>query len=130
MRLVSVHHEMDLADFKDICKFLTEHVDEVIHDVHKLDKLILDDGETMLNCPPAPEAKDSHGNELIRTLSEKQTSFGITVKREVKVHVLGPDPTDASKTRIEIREDMVKGGDDGKPVFTEHRETISIARKA
>ncbi|CAB9502863.1 expressed unknown protein [Seminavis robusta] len=130
MKLVNVHHEMDLADFEEIVKFLKENIDGVIHDVHKMDKLILDDGETMLNCPPAPEAKDSHGNELIRTLSEKQTSLGIAVKREVKVHVLGPDPDDATKTRIEIREDMVKGGEDGKPVFTEHRETISIARNA
>ena len=85
--------------------------------------------QTMLNCPPAPESSDSHGNELIRTLSEKQTSLGIALKREIKVHVLGPDPDDATKTRIEIREDMVHGGDDGKPAYSEHRETISIVRK-
>ena len=83
----------------------------------------------MLNCPPAPESNDSHGSELIRTLSEKQNSQGITLKREVKVHVVGPDPDDASKQRVEIREDMVKAGADGKPAYTEHRRTISIARK-
>jgi hypothetical protein len=83
----------------------------------------------MLNCPPAPDSADSHGNELIRTLSEKQTSLGIAVKREIKVHVLGPDPEDATKTKIEIREDMVQGGPDGQPAYTEHRQTISILRK-
>lgn len=83
----------------------------------------------MLNCPPAPESNDSHGNELIRTLSEKNTSQGILLKREVKVHSLGPDPDDASKTKVEIREDMVRAGDDGKPKYTEHVRTASIARK-
>lgn len=83
----------------------------------------------MLNCPPAPESKDSHGNELIRTLSEKQDGQGITLKREVKVHVLGLDPNDASKQQVEIREDMVRPGADGKPAYTEHRRTISVARK-
>ena len=128
MKLVNVHHEMNLADFDEIVKFLVDHMDSVINDVHKLDKLILDDGETMLNCPPAPESKDSHGNELIRTLSEKQTSHGIALKREIKVHSLGPDPEDANKTKVEIREDMVKA-DNGKPAYTEHKKVVSIARK-
>ena len=79
----------------------------------------------MLNCPPAPESSDNHGGELIRTLSEKQTDQGITLKREIKVHVIGPDPDDASKTKVEIREDMVAPG--GK--FTEHSTTVSITRK-
>lgn len=128
MKLVNVHHDMDLAGFDEVVKFLVDNLDAVINDVHKLDKLILDDGETMLNCPPAPENKDSHGNELIRTLSEKQNSQGISVKRELKVHSLGPDPEDASKTKVEIREDMVKA-ENGKPAFTEHKKIVSIVRK-
>jgi hypothetical protein len=128
MKLVNVHHEMDLADFDEIVKFLVDNMDAIINDVHKLDKLFLDDGETMLNCPPAPESNDTHGNELIRTLSEKQTSDGIALKREIKVHSLGPDPEDATKTRVEIREDMVKAND-GSPAYTEHKRVVSIVRK-
>ena len=45
MKLVNVHHEMDWADFDEVVKFLVENMDGVISDVHKLDKLILDDGE-------------------------------------------------------------------------------------
>ena len=48
MKLVSVHHEMDNNDFEDVVKFLEEHLDEIINDVHKLDKLYLDDGEVCL----------------------------------------------------------------------------------
>ena len=94
-----------------------------------VDAVFLLPKQTMLNCPPAPDSADSHGNELIRTLSEKQTEQGIAIKREVKVHVVGPDPDDASKTMVEIREDMVKPGDDGKAAFTEHRKTVSLVRK-
>jgi hypothetical protein len=45
MKLVNVHHEMDLADFDQVVEFLKEHLDEIIHDVHKMDKLFFDDGE-------------------------------------------------------------------------------------
>jgi len=80
----------------------------------------------MLNCPPAPEDNDTHGNELIRTLSEKQTAQGIALKREIKVHVVGPDPDDANRKKIEIREDMVAPGPDGEAKYTEHVRTLSI----
>jgi len=45
MKLVNVHHEMDNVDFEEIVKFLEENLDNVITEVHKLDKLCLDDGE-------------------------------------------------------------------------------------
>ena len=45
MKLVNVHHEMDNVDFDQVVKFLEENLDAVITDVHKLDKLMLDDGE-------------------------------------------------------------------------------------
>jgi len=48
MKLVSIHHEMNLTDFDDVVKFLEAHLDEIISDVHKLDKLYLDDGEVSL----------------------------------------------------------------------------------
>ena len=44
MDLVNIHHAMDWSDFDDIVKFLENHMDDVINDVHKLDKLCLDDG--------------------------------------------------------------------------------------
>ena len=45
MKLVNIHHEMNVADFQEIVAFLKEHLDEIIHDVHKEDKLFFDDGE-------------------------------------------------------------------------------------
>ena len=45
MKLVNVHHEMDTVDFDQVVKFLEENLDNVINDVHKMDKLMLDDGE-------------------------------------------------------------------------------------
>ena len=45
MKLVNVHHEMDSVDFDQIVKFLEENLDNIISDVHKFDKLMLDDGE-------------------------------------------------------------------------------------
>lgn len=44
MSLCNIHHAMDWSSFDDIVKFLEEHLDDVINDVHKLDKLVLDDG--------------------------------------------------------------------------------------
>ena len=44
MDLVNIHHAMTLPDFDEIVQFLVEHLDEIINDVHKLDKLYLDDG--------------------------------------------------------------------------------------
>jgi hypothetical protein len=128
MELVNINHEMDWRDFDDVVEFLEKNLDAVIKEVHGFDKLIIDDGKVMLNVPPSPEAGDSHGGELLRTLSEKQGSGGITLKREFKVHLLGPDPDDATKRRIEIREDVVRAPDEAgqPPIYAEHSVVITI----
>ena len=119
MTLVDVDH---LSDFEDVVTFLSEHLDAVIAEVHGLDKLLLDNGKTQLNCPPAAEKGDSHGAELIRTLSEQEGPDGVTLKREFKVHDLGV--VDGQLHSIEIREDIV-GGADG---YKENVRVIRIAR--
>jgi hypothetical protein len=82
-----------------------------------------------LNCPPAPESNDSHGNELIRTLSERQTEHGITIKREIKVHSLGPDPEKAGFTKVEVREDSFRPGPDGVAKYHENKAVVAVQRK-
>lgn len=108
---------------KQVVDFLKDHTDDIIKEVHAFDKLLLDNGKTQLNAPPAPEATDSHGGELLRTLSEKQGPQGLTFKREFKIHALGPDPDAPGMTRIEVREDMV--GQDG---YKENKTVVSIKR--
>ena len=130
MDLVNVHHDhMDWSDFDDVVKFLEAHLDGIISEVHGLDKLLIDDGRVQLNCPPAPESGDSHGHLLLRTLSEKtDASGGVAVKREFKVHLVGPDPDDSTRRLVEIREDVVKAPDQpgGAPVLTENAVTVAI----
>lgn len=91
--------------------------------VHGFDKLLIDNGKTQLNCPPAPEPGDSHGGLLIRTVSEMEGANGITLQREFKVHDLGKDPDNAALHKIEIREDIMK-----PPDMSENVTTVSIAR--
>jgi hypothetical protein len=128
MELANIHHEMDWSDFDDVVKFLEANLDAVIAEVHGLDKLLIDDGKVQLNCPPPPEAGDSHGHLLLRTLSEKVGDGGITLKREFKVHSAGPDPDDANRRMVEIREDVVKAPDTAgePPVQKENVVTVSI----
>jgi hypothetical protein len=130
MSLTNINHDMDWCDFDDVVKFLEDNMDNVIKEVHGLDKLLIDDGKTQLNCPPQPESTDSHGNLLIRTISEKDGAFGITMKREFKVHDLGVDPDEPDNHMIEIREDIVKApAEAGPPLFSENVVTVSICRK-
>ena len=69
MELVDVDH---MSDFKQVTEFLKSNLDKIIAEVHGFDKLLIDNGKTQLNCPPAPEPGDTHGSLLIRTLSEKE----------------------------------------------------------
>jgi hypothetical protein len=130
MDLVNIHHEMDWSDFDEVVKFLEGNLDRVIAEVHGFHKLLVDDGKTQLNCPPAPEAGDSHGSLLLRTLSEKEGAHGVTLKREFKVHDCGADPNQPDHHLVEIREDIVQAPTEaGKPpVMTEHAVTVSINR--
>jgi hypothetical protein len=130
MSLTNINHEMDWCDFDDVVKFLEENIDSVINEVHGFDKLLLDDGMTQLNCPPKSESSDSHGYLLLRTISEKDGQYGITMKREFKVHDLGVDPDNLDNHQIEIREDIVKApAEAGPPVYSENVVTVSICRK-
>jgi hypothetical protein len=132
MELVNINHEMDWSDFNDVVKFLEENLDKVIQEVHGFDKLLVDDGKTQLNCPPAPEPGDSHGSLLLKTLSEKLGhGSGILLKREFKVYDHGVDPEDNTKHKVHIREDIVKAPEEGQgtsPVMTENKVTVSIVR--
>lgn len=130
MSLVNINHDLDWCDFDEVVKFLEENLDNVINEVHGLDKLLLDDGKTQLNCPPKPEAADSHGNLLMKTISEKAGAHGITLKREFKVHDMGVDPDESDNHLVEIREDIVKAPvEAGPPIFSENLVTVSICRK-
>jgi hypothetical protein len=132
MELVNINHEMDWSDFNHVVKFLEVNLDKVIKEVHGFDKLLIDDGKTQLNCPPAPEPGDSHGSLLLRTLIEKEGFNGILLKREFKVYDHGVDPEDEEKHKVQIREDIVKAPEKaGKPpVMTENKVTVSIYRSA
>jgi hypothetical protein len=125
MKLVDVDHQ---NDFNDVVEFLKSNLDKIISEVHGFDKLLIDNGKTQMNCPPAPEGGDSHGGLLIKTLSEAEGAFGITLKREFKIHDLGKDEGDAHK--IEIREDVVQApSEEGQqPVLSENRIVVSISR--
>ncbi|EEC43120.1 predicted protein [Phaeodactylum tricornutum CCAP 1055/1] len=128
MELVNIDHEMDWSDFDEVVKFLEENLYKVIAEVHGFDKLLVDDGKTQLNCPPAAESGDSHGNLLLRTLSEKETSSGLTLKREFKVHDCGVDPDNEDNHKVEIREDVVKAPTESgqPPAMSENVVTVSI----
>lgn len=132
MEMTNINHEMDWTDFDNVVKFLEVNLDKVITEVHSFDKLLIDDGKTQLNCPPAPEPGDSHGSLLLKTLSEKLGPSGILLKREFKVYDHGVDPADEKKHKVQIREDIVKAPEAGtggtSPVMTENEVTVSIYR--
>jgi len=127
MELVNIDHEMDWSDFNHVVKFLEVNLDAVIKEVHGMDKLLIDDGKTQVNCPP-PTEPNAHGSLLMRTLSEKEGTDGVLAKREFKVHYLGVDPEDPEKRKIEIRENIFKAPDsaDKPPIMTENVVTVSI----
>jgi hypothetical protein len=126
MQLVDVDHQ---NDFDVVVEYLSANLDNIINEVHGFDKLLIDNGKTQLNCPPAPESGDSHGGLLIRTLSEAEGAFGITLKREFKVHDLGVEEG-TNKHQIEIREDVVKAPENvgEAPIMSENVKVIAIAR--
>jgi len=129
MHLVDVEKE-HLNDFKDVVAFLEKHLDDIINEVHGFNKLLIDDGKTQLNAPPPPEAGDSHGSLLLRTLSEKDGAGGISLKREFKVHDAGVDPDNSAMHKVEIREDTVTAPTEigQPPVYKENVVTVSIDR--
>jgi hypothetical protein len=127
MELVDVEH---LSDFQQVVDYLKVNLDKIIQEVHGFDKLLLDNEKTQLNCPPAPEPGDSHGALLIRTLSEAEGPFGITLKREFKVHDCGVDADQEGYHKVEIREDIVKAPEEEgqQPIMSENVIVVSIQR--
>jgi hypothetical protein len=127
MELVDVDH---MSDFNQVVEYISLNLDRIIREVHGFDKLLIDNVKTQLNCPPAPEAGDSHGALLVRTLSEKEGSFGITLKREFKVHDCGVDAENPGKHKVEIREDVVMApaAQGQVPIMTENVLVVSISR--
>ena len=136
MKLVNIHHELDWRDFDVVVQFLEKNLDNVITEVHSFGKLLIDDGETQLNCPPAPEPGDSHGSLLLRTLSERNgPDGGILARREFKVHDCGINSNYAATENgshhwVEIREDIMKAPSepDQPPFLSEKTATVSIRR--
>mmetsp|Transcript_102513 Transcript_102513/g.287332 ORF Transcript_102513/g.287332 Transcript_102513/m.287332 type:complete len:144 (+) Transcript_102513:143-574(+) len=127
MKLVDVEH---MSDFDEVVAYLSTNLDKIISEVHGFDKLLIDNEKTQLNCPPAPEAGDSHGSLLIRSLSEVAGPAGLTLKREFKVHDLGVDAENPGKHKVEIREDVVKAPTEegGGPSYVENVRVVSIIR--
>lgn len=127
MKLVDVEH---MSDFDEVVAYLSTNLDKIINEVHGFDKLLVDNQKTQLNCPPAPEAGDSHGALLIRSLSEVEGPGGLTLKREFKVHDLGVDTEHAGQHKVEIREDIVKAPTEAGagPVYSENVRIVSITR--
>eukprot|EP00980_Cylindrotheca_fusiformis_P015620 scaffold4481_cov121-Cylindrotheca_fusiformis.AAC.16 len=127
MELVDVEH---MSDFQQVVDYLKLNLDKIISEVHGFDKLLIDNGKTSLNCPPAPEKGDTHGSLLIRSLSEKESSQGLMLKREFKVHDCGVDEENAGMHKVEIREDVIQAPEPGKttPVMVENVVVVSINR--
>eukprot|EP00903_Cladosiphon_okamuranus_P008491 g8158.t1 len=106
MTLVDCDH---LNDFDAVCNYVSTHAMEVVREVHGVGtarhqgRLTIDNHRVLLNCPPAPEDGDSHGHILIKTISERSSELGISMKREFRV-------CDEQDT-IHVREDMSQGGD-------------------
>jgi hypothetical protein len=146
MKLVNIHDTNSATaattttDFATITNYIEKHLYDIIHEIHHTyDKLLIDNGQVQINCPPLNvEPTDHPGSSstlLLRTLSEQETAdhTGIVAKREIKVYDCGPDATEPNKFRtILIREDIVESShnvDDTHPVLTEQSVTVRIPYK-
>ena len=135
MTLVNIHNDT-WTDFTTITNYIQKHLYEIVHEIHDTyDKLLIDNGQVQINCPPIPEPVDSDASSstlLLRTLSEKEADgVGIIVRREIKVYDCGPDGDDHRS--ILIREDTVQvpldTTTDPHPNFNEQSVTIRVPKK-
>mmetsp|Transcript_17126 Transcript_17126/g.25345 ORF Transcript_17126/g.25345 Transcript_17126/m.25345 type:complete len:164 (+) Transcript_17126:114-605(+) len=131
-QLMQLCASSNLNDFKDVVDFLRLHLDDVINEVHGFEKLLVDDGKVSLNCPPPPEAGDTHGGLLVRTISEQSPDEGehIILSREFKVHDLGACSDDSPFHRIEIRCDVTRMMPDDSRILEEEKAVVEVLRKA
>eukprot|EP01134_Creolimax_fragrantissima_P006879 CFRG6879T1 len=92
-------------NFEEVTTFIRKHLREIITSVHNMDKdserLMADDGVTLVNCPPAPEPGDNHGGLLVRTYSEKIENEHIVLAREFKVHSI-------DENQVEVRYELTR----------------------
>ena len=147
MQLVNIHSNNNntTTDFTTITTYIEKHLYDIIHEIHHTyDKLLIDNGQVQINCPPHhPEVdhSDTHhpihtsSTLILRTLSEKEMAnhSGIVAKREIKVYDCGPDPTEPNKFRtILIREDIIEAShnlEDTHPSLKEQSVTLRIPLK-
>jgi hypothetical protein len=141
MKLVNIHNRDEWTDFNTVVQYIQEHLYDIIHEVHHVfDKLLIDDGETQLNCPPLSQPNDPsttvpHPDAsllLLRTLSEQTSTSGIMAQRIVKVYDCGGVENHPHHQRtIEIRDDIIRAPVEiGQlPVMTEHVTHVQILRK-
>lgn len=144
MKLVNIHDETTATtDFATITNYIEKHLYDIIHEIHHTyDKLLIDDGQVQINCPPLnpDEIHDHHHHHnhgsslLLRTLSEKEATSGsgIVARREIKVYDCGPDETEQKFRTVLIREDMVQAShdvNDTHPVLSEQSVTIRVLQK-
>lgn len=146
MKLVNIHANegsMDAVgpawtDFTTITDYIHEHLYDIIYEMHHTyDKLLIDNGQVQINCPPSEDTNSSntsHSTLLLRTLSEKEATngSGITAKREIKVYDCGPATGDDNHRSILIREDIVQAShdvNDTHPILTEQSITIRVPEK-
>jgi hypothetical protein len=143
MKLVNIHNRDEWTDFNTVVQYIQEHLYDIIHEVHHVfDKLLVDDGETQLNCPPPlsqpndPSIIPHHDTSLLllRTLSEKKSTSGIMAQRIVKVYDCGGvenNHPNHNERRIEIRDDIIRAPIEiGQlPIMTEHVTHVQILRK-
>eukprot|EP00121_Abeoforma_whisleri_P010151 Awhi_evm1s9355 len=87
MNMVQAEKAQD-SNFEEVVEFLKNNYKAIVKYVHDMDKLMIDDGKVMLNCPPAPEKGNNHGDELIRTYAEIMEDEHIAISREFKVHLV------------------------------------------
>jgi hypothetical protein len=153
MKLVNIHHQSDnekWTDFTTIVQYMQEHLYDIIYEVHHVyDKLLIDDTNTQINCPPEEQSNIydtdtntnttiNHTTLILRALSEKElpNGNGIVAKRDIKVYdcgiTSGTDINDLEYHTIQIREDIIKSSNDEtnvQPILYENEIQIIVGKK-
>ncbi|KAJ3616444.1 hypothetical protein Zmor_011899 [Zophobas morio] len=112
--------DKNLSNFEKVVDFLRCHTYEIVRYVRNSEHLMLDDGHTLVNCPPPAEEGDDHGGLLIKTYSELVDQDRIVYSRQFEVHELGN--LYAGQHRIEIRSRIYRNG----VVSSEDNRTVEI----
>jgi hypothetical protein len=99
-------------------------------------RLMIDNGTTLVNCPPGPEPGDSHGGLLVRTFSDRIAhdetgDENLILSREFKIHDLGPVEGNDHLHRVEIRCDTTRPADENphQRIIEEERTVIQVVNR-